>query len=99
MFSGRKHKMSSPADAEDYLQHADELVIEDSHSRPPREVLAQMRRAASLDADMRARGQQVHFENPMDGPLEISILGPDAAPVRRISVTETVDLACGGQGA
>ena len=94
--------MSSPSQPiENIFLPAEELsLLADAGSgippALPPELHVQMRRAAAIGGRLRAGGESVRFESPMDGPLEIELRRLDGSPIQALSAAEAIELACGG---
>jgi hypothetical protein len=64
---------------------------------PPLELRNAIDRAAAIGGRLRAGGEVVRFESPMDGPLEIELRRlDDDAPIQSLSAAQAIEIACGG---
>jgi len=90
--------MSSPSQpTQNIFMPADDLsLLADVLPGPPPELDLRIRRAAVVEAQLRACGESVRFESPMDGPLEIQLRRcEDGSRIRSLSAAEAIELACG----
>jgi hypothetical protein len=89
--------MSSPSQPiENIFLPADDLsLLADALPGPPPELDIEISRAAAAESQLRARGESVRFDSPMDGPLEIELRRRDGSLIRSLSAAEAIGLACG----
>lgn len=73
---------------------SDVIAIDARRGSPDARVLDEMARAAQIHSELRARGLEIRFYSPDDGPPEVA-LWKDGAPVRTLTAAQAAEIAAG----
>ncbi|MGO9490161.1 MAG: hypothetical protein ACLQBB_14190 [Solirubrobacteraceae bacterium] len=82
----------------DALSLLDPFAIDARRGSPDDQVLAAMARAERIHGELRARGMEIRFGCPPDGPPVVALVGADGELLRTLTPAEAAEIAMGGDG-